>query len=250
MFGPEFDSRRLHNFQYLSVMKLLHNHLKKIVLFLLLLSMSCNEKKDIVLKKVKTNKQDLKNNSLKNEFRLSDDNVMEFFLEYDKNNKENKVRIFTEYGEIDILLFENTKFHRSNFIYLTKKNYFQSTQFYRVINNFIIQGGNSDDKKTLEKRKKIGRYLLPNDNKKEHKHHRGMISMPSSAVSNPYKMASPFEFFIVQQKGGAHHLDGDYTVFGRVTRGMDIVDKIAAVPTDDGDWPEQNIYLNKVEIIY
>ena len=77
-----------------------------------------------------------------------------------------------------------------------------------------------------------------------------MISMPSSAVSNPYKMASPFEFFIVLQKGGAHQLDGDYTVFGRVTRGMDIVDKIAAVPTDDGDWPEQNIYLNKVEIIY
>ena len=229
-------------------MKLLHNHLKKIVLFVLLLSMSCNEKKDIVLKKVKTNKQDLKNNSLKNEFRLSDDNVMEFFLEYDKNHKENKVRIFTDFGEIDILLFENTKFHRSNFIYLTKKKYFENTQFYRVINNFVIQAGNSDNRKISQKRKKIGRYLLPNDLNKGHTHKRGMVSMPSSLVDNPYKMASPFEFFTVQKKDGAHHLDGDYTVFGKVTKGMDTVDKIASRPTDNRDWPIDNVYIKKVEI--
>jgi cyclophilin family peptidyl-prolyl cis-trans isomerase len=174
---------------------------------------------------------------------------MEFFLEYDKNHKENKVRIFTDYGEIDILLFENTKFHRSNFIYLTKKNYFQNTQFYRVINNFIIQGGNSDNRKISQKRKKIGRYLLPNDLNKGHTHKRGMVSMPSSLVDNPYKMASPFEFFIVQKKNGAHHLDGDYTVFGKVTKGMDTVDKIASRPTDNRDWPIDNVYIKKVEII-
>ena len=183
------------------------------------------------------------------QFLLTDKNVMEFFLEYDKKHKENKVRITTDFGEIDIQLFEATKFHRSNFIYLTKKKYFDNTQFYRVINNYIIQGGNSDDQKTLNKRKKIGRYLLPNDHKKGFKHDRGMVSMPSSAVANPYKMASPFEFFIVQQRGGAHHLDGDYAVFGKVIRGMDVVDKIAAVPTDKGDWPQNNVYIKTVEII-
>ena len=230
-------------------MKLLHNNLKKIVLFVLLLSISCNEKKDIIVKKVKTTKKDFKKNTLENEFRLSDDNVMEFFLEYDKNHKENKVRIFTDYGDIDILLFENTKFHRSNFIYLTKKNYFQNTQFYRVINNFVIQAGNSDNRKISQKRKKIGRYLLPNDLNKGHTHKRGMVSMPSSLVDNPYKMASPFEFFIVQKKDGAHHLDGDYTVFGKVTKGMDTVDKIASRPTDNRDWPIDNVYIKKVEII-
>ena len=230
-------------------MKLLHNNLKKIVLFILLLSISCDEKKDIIVKKVKTTKKELKKNNLENEFRLSDDNVMEFFLDYDKNHKENKVRIFTDFGEIDILLFENTKFHRSNFIYLTKKNYFQNTQFYRVINNFIIQGGNSDNRKISQKRKKIGRYLLPNDLNKGHTHKRGMVSMPSSLVDNPYKMASPFEFFIVQKKNGAHHLDGDYTVFGKVTKGMDTVDKIASRPTDNRDWPIDNVYIKKVEII-
>ena len=230
-------------------MNLLHNHLIRIVLFALLLIISCDEKKDIIIKKVKTTKKDLKKNTVEREFRLSDDNVMEFFLEYDKNNKENKVRIFTELGEIDILLFKNTKFHRSNFIYLTKKNYFQSTQFYRVINNFVIQAGNSDNRKVSQKRKKIGRYLLPNDLNKGHTHKRGMVSMPSSLVDNPYKMASPFEFFIVQKKDGAHHLDGNYTVFGKVIKGMDTVDKIASRPTDDRDWPIDNIYINKVEII-
>ena len=58
------------------------------------------------------------------DFKLSDENVMEFFLEYDKHNKENKVRIVTDYGNIEIQLFVNTKFHRSNFIYLTKKKIF------------------------------------------------------------------------------------------------------------------------------
>ena len=182
-------------------------------------------------------------------FLLNDQNVMEFFLAYDKENKENKVRITTDFGVIDIELFEATKFHRSNFIYLTKKEYFNNTQFYRVIDNFIIQGGNSDDQKTLNKRKRIGHYLLPNDHKKGYKHDRGMVSMPSSAVANPYKMASPFEFFIVQQQGGAHHLNGDYAVFGKVIAGMEVVDKIAGVPTDRGDWPQKNVYIKKVEII-
>ena len=57
---------------------------------------------------------------------LTDDNAMEFFLEYEKVNKENKVRITTRFGEIDILLYEKTKFHRANFIYLTKRNYFHT----------------------------------------------------------------------------------------------------------------------------
>ena len=196
-----------------------------------------NAKKEIVLKAKET------------PFKLSDENVMDFFLEYDKYNKENKVRVYTSFGEIDIMLFNNTKFHRSNFIYLTKKKYFNGTQFYRVINNFIIQAGNSDDRKISKKRKKIGRYLLPNDLDKGYSHKRGMVSMPSSLVDNPYKLASPFEFFIVQKKDGAHHLDGDYTIFGKVIRGMNIVDKIASTPTDNLDWPIDNIYINKVEII-
>jgi cyclophilin family peptidyl-prolyl cis-trans isomerase len=181
--------------------------------------------------------------------KLDTKTAMEFFLEYDKKHKENKVRITTDFGEIDILLYNETKFHRSNFIWLTKQKYFNGTQFYRVINNFIVQAGNSDDVITARKRAYIGKYLLPPDTKRGFKHNRGAISMPSSEIRNPHKLASPFEFFIVCQKGGAHFLDGDYTVFGHVIRGMDVVDKIASVETDDGDWPDKNIFIRNVEIL-
>jgi cyclophilin family peptidyl-prolyl cis-trans isomerase len=183
------------------------------------------------------------------DIRLTDENAMEFFLQYEKENPENKVRITTTIGDIDILLFNETKFHRANFIFLTKQGYFNGTQFYRVINNFIVQAGNSDDPKVSKKRNTIGRYLLPTDTKRGFKHNRGVISMPSSEIDNPYKLASPFEFFIVQQEGGAHHLDGDYTIFGKVIKGMDVVDTIAKQKTDIGDWPLHNIYIEKVEII-
>lgn len=181
--------------------------------------------------------------------KLNSKNAMDFFLEYNKKHKENRARITTDFGTIDILLYENTKFHRSNFIFLTKQKYFNGTQFYRVIDNFIVQAGNSDDVITAKKRAKIGKYLLPPDTKRGYKHDRGVISMPSSEINNPHKLASPFEFFIVNHIGGAHFLDGDYTIFGEVIKGMDVVDKIAAVETDDGDWPMKNIFIKKVEII-
>ncbi len=182
-------------------------------------------------------------------FILTEKNSMEFFLEYDKIHKENVVELDTDMGKIEITLFNETKFHRSNFLYLSKLNYFKSTQFYRVINNFIIQGGNSDNRKIWRKRKSIGKYLLPVDNNHGFKHSRGMVSMPSSIIKNPHKLASPYEFFIVQSKSGAHFLDGDYTIFGKVTKGMDVVDKIAGVDTDDLDWPISNIFINNVKVL-
>ena len=185
----------------------------------------------------------------KSKFVLTEKNAMDFFLEYDKIHKENVIELDTDMGKIEITLFNETKFHRSNFLYLSKLNYFKSTQFYRVINNFIIQGGNSDNKKIWRKRKSIGKYLLPVDNNHGFKHSRGMVSMPSSIIENPHKLASPYEFFIVQSKSGAHFLDGDYTIFGKVTKGMDVVDKIAGVETDDLDWPISNIFINNVKVL-
>lgn len=181
--------------------------------------------------------------------KLTDKNAMQFFLDYGEENKENKVRISTDFGDIEILLFDETKYHRANFIFLTKQKYFNGTQFYRVINNFMVQAGSSDDIEVGRKRANIGRYLLPADTKRGFKHDRGVISMPSSEIDNPHKLASPFEFFIVQQHGGSHFLDGDFSIFGRVTKGMEVIDKIAAVETDDSDWPLKNIYIRNVEII-
>ena len=171
-------------------------------------------------------------------------------MEYEKENKENKVRITTDFGTIDIQLYDESLFHRANFIFLIKQGYFNNTQFYRIVNNFVIQGGNSDDISIAERRQKIGKYLLPPDTQRGFLHDRGVISMPSAEIENAYKLASPYEFFIVQQHGGAHHLDGAYTAFGKVTNGMDVVDKIAAQETDDGEWPLKNVYIRNIEIIH
>lgn len=174
---------------------------------------------------------------------LNDQNAIPFFFQYQKQNKEEKVRISTRFGNIDILLFKNTPYHRANFIYLTKKGYFNDTTFHRVVPGFIIQGGNSDRYETAKKRGEIGKYLLPPDTRKGYKHHRGVISMPSSEIENPYKLASPYEFFIVQQSPGAYHLDGSYTVFGKVIAGMDVVDEINKQRTDNRETPLTNVFM-------
>ena len=76
----------------------------------------------------------------------------------------------------------------------------------------------------MRKRRELGRYLIPVDAAPSDRHHRGVISMPSSEIDNPYKLASMS--FLSFNKGQAYHLDGNYTPFGRVIKGMDVVDKI------------------------
>ena len=224
---------------------------KRFILSFLIVFISCNEKKTVQNKQIKPpTKKVIKSIPKKEEkiFILNDKNAIPFFFEYEKNNKENKIRIETKYGDIDIELFNETPYHRANFIYLTKKKYFDGTSFHRVVKDFIIQGGNSDSYEISKRRRNIGRYLLPPDSNKGFKHHRGILSIPSSDIDNPYKLASPYEFFIVQSKNGAYHLDKNYTPFGKVIRGMDIVDIISNLETDKREWPIENIKI-KVSII-
>ncbi|HUH46191.1 MAG TPA: peptidylprolyl isomerase [Arenibacter sp.] len=185
----------------------------------------------------------------KDTFRLTEENAIKFFFDYSKTLTENTVRLTTRFGDITIQLYDNVPYHKANFIYLTKKGYFNNTYFHRVVKDFIIQGGNADNEETARKRGDIGRYLLPPDTRKGYKHHRGTISMPSSEINNPHKLASPFEFFIVVTHPGSYHLDGGYTPFGKVIEGMDVVDEINRQPVDNGDWPSQNITILKAEVI-
>ena len=160
--------------------------------------------------------------------------------------KTYKVVMDTTKGEIELELYpEHAPITVNNFVFLAKEGYFNNTYFHRVVKGFIIQGGNADNKETADKRRAIGRYLLPPDTKKGHAHHRGVISMPSSENDNPHKLASPYEFFIVVTDPGSYHLDGDYTPFGEVIEGMEVVDKINQQAVEAGDWPVQNIYIYK-----
>ena len=182
--------------------------------------------------------------------KITPDNVVEFLTEYGANNPETKVRISTVHGDIEIQLFKDTPLHRANFIYLVKQQYFDDTFFHRVAPNFIIQAGNSDLKSTSQKRKALSKkYRLPAELNSGRVHKYGTISGAKEYRKNPDKMTAPFEFFIfIGPKRSADHLNGDYTVFGKVTKGMETVETIANLPADKQEWPLDNVYI-KAEVI-
>ena len=182
--------------------------------------------------------------------KITQDNVVEFLTEYGANNPETKIRIITAYGNIEVQLFKDTPLHRANFIYLVKQKYFDDTFFHRIAPNFIIQAGNSDLRSTSQKRKALSsKYRLPAELDSGRIHKYGTISGAKHYRKNPDKMSAPYEFFIfIGPKSSANHLNGDYTVFGKVTKGMEVVETIANLPADKKEWPLDNVYI-KAEII-
>ncbi|WP_235942552.1 peptidylprolyl isomerase [Salinimicrobium oceani] len=180
---------------------------------------------------------------------LVQEELIPFYTAYAQKNNSNRVRIKTRFGNIDVELFRDTPLHRANFLYLVKQDYFDNTFFHRVTEGFVIQGGNSDNPDTNKKRHRIGDFLIPSEFEAGHRHVRGALAAAKYAEQNVSKASSPFEFYIVQDPNGAHHLDNDHTVFGRVISGMDVVDKINKVETDQSDWPLTNIHILETEIL-
>ena len=189
------------------------------------------------------NKKRKVNNIIKEEkIVITQEIVISFLKDYGEKNPEKNCVIETKFGDIEIELFENTPLHRANFIHLVKNNYFNTTYFHRVVKGFIIQGGNSDEMKTQKSRKAIGDYLIPPEFT-GNQHHYGALAAARAWIGNPDKLSNPFEFYIIQNKGGSYHLDGEHTVFGRVTKGMNVVEEIANQPIDAGEYPLINIHL-------
>lgn len=172
---------------------------------------------------------------------LTNANVEDFLTAYGKEHTESKVLLKTSHGDIALDLYNDTPLHRANFVYMIKNGYLNTTMFHRVIDGFMIQGGNSDYRNTARMRSKLGKYTIPAEIK--YKHHRGALASAKEYRENPDDRSSSFEFYIVQNPKGAHHLDPNYTVFGKVISGMDVVDKIAKLETDEGDWPLQNVFI-------
>ncbi len=176
---------------------------------------------------------------------ITEENLVSFLTEYGKDNPETKVKIGTNHGDIYLELYEDTPLHRANFVYLVKQGYFDGTFFHRVVPNFIIQGGNSDNINTNRKRKKLGpSYRLPAELENGRIHTYGTVSGAKEYRKNPDKKTVPYEFFIyLGPPEHTAHLNGNYTIFARVTKGMDVVEKIANLPRDEGEWPLQNVYI-------
>ena len=220
-------------------------------LFLLLLSLvyQCkDEKKTVPLNLIQKIEKSTPLKVEKDWDSLNKHNVEVFFKEYGKQHKETKVIISTDYGDIQLRLYNDTPLHRANFIFLTKIQYFDTTVFYRIAKNFVIQGGNSDNFQTIKDRYKYGNYKLPTEFRKNRTHSYGALAAARDWKNNPDKQSSPFEFYIVQNKKGAHHLNNEHTVFGEVISGFSTLDKIAELKVGIDEWPEEDVHM-KVRIL-
>jgi len=159
---------------------------------------------------------------------------------------KDEVVIETNMGTIKLRLFvDKAPNHAKNFVYLAKKGFYDNTKFHRVINGFMIQGGDPNTKPGGEKNGPAGTggpgYYVKNEFN-DTAHVKGILSMARSM--DPDSAGS--QFFIVHEP--AAHLDGKYTAFGRVTSGLDIVDKIANVKTLPGDAPEKPVIIKSIKV--
>jgi peptidyl-prolyl cis-trans isomerase A (cyclophilin A) len=179
---------------------------------------------------------------------ITTENAVRFFIQYGKDNPETKIKIETRLGNIIVLLYKDTPIHRASFLYLIKTGYYDTTSFYRVVPDFIIQGGNSDNLVTPAYKKQLHGYRIPSEFRNEYGHKRGCIAAARDWVDNPNKESTPFEFYFIQASKDQTHLNYEHTVFGEITDGIEVIDKITKVKTDRYEWPEKEISM-KITII-
>ena len=165
--------------------------------------------------------------------------------------KDKLVTIETPQGEIKLVLFEDTPQHRANFLKLAEEGFYDNTTFHRVIDGFMIQGGDPNTKDSEPGNDGIGNpgYTVPAEINPSHKHVRGAVAAARQGdLANPQRASSGSQFYIVENPDGTPMLDGVYTVYGQVVDGLDVIDKIAAQPKDGRDRPLTDIKMKmKVE---
>jgi len=199
-----------------------------------------------------------------------------------KKKKQAKVLISTEYGDIKVVLFNETPKHRDNFIKLVKEGFYDDLLFHRVMNTFMIQGGDPNSKEAVEGAA-LGNggpgYTIPAEFNSKFIHKKGVLAAARQPDQvNPNKESSGSQFYIMQGEkhsrekvdkltsqrnkrrktpityteeqykiyetiGGKPHLDMDYTIFGEVIEGLDVIDKIAAVEVDRRNRPKKDIKM-------
>ena len=186
--------------------------------------------------------------------------------------KETLVLIKTTLGDITVKLYNDTPLHRDNFIKLINEGWYNNSPFHRVIKDFMIQGGQNADG-TVDPG-----YTVPAEFRSNHFHKKGALAAARQGDHvNPKKASSGCQFYIVQGNvltdahiqmyqqryglkfteeqieayktvGGTPHLDGEYTVFGEVVEGLDVIDAIAKVKTGYMDVPVEPVTMT-IEII-
>jgi peptidylprolyl isomerase len=174
-------------------------------------------------------------------------NAVDFLKTYGAQHPETIVLFETRLGNIKIKLYKDTPLHRANFIFLTHIGYFNSTCFHRVVPNFIIQGGNSDHPLTRKLRTRYN-YTIPPEIQSHRKHKYGALAAAREWENNPGKLSTPYEFYMIKDTRGSHHLDGEHTIFGEIIEGFDTMDKISKLKTDKKEWPVQDVFIKATVI--
>lgn len=160
--------------------------------------------------------------------------------------KDYVATIHTNFGDIHLILFDETPRHKENFLKLAKEGYYDSTTFHRIIDNFMIQGGDPNSKDDDPNNDGMGGpdYTIPAEFDTSLTHNYGAVAAARMGDQvNPQKASSGSQFYIVEKKTGTHFLDNSYTVFGCVIQGMDVVEKIAEQPKDPRDRPLKPITM-------
>jgi len=150
--------------------------------------------------------------------------------------------IETPLGELYFWLYEETPLHRASFIELAQAQYWDDLSFNRVIENFVVQGGCPDTPEGFGP----SDYLIEPEFVPEIKHLYGAVGMGRD--DNPRKLSAGCQFYLVHDALGIARLDQKYTVFGQVFKGLDVLNNIAALPTDSLDTPLERVSL-KVRVL-
>lgn len=166
------------------------------------------------------------------------------------SNHDYLVTLETDFGNMILLLFDETPMHKENFVELAKAGVYDGNLFHRVIEHFMIQSGDpgtSNIEPSWEK--EIIPPHIPAEFDPRLIHKRGTVGAARyGGERNPMKNSSPTQFYIVRHDRAAPHLDGEYTVFGQVMSGLEVIDSIAVKPTDDNDRPLDNIRINRARV--
>ena len=182
------------------------------------------------------------------------DDSTKLALEMERRLREEpEFEMVTSHGTMKLRLYSKTPLHRDNFVKLAKEGYYDGLRFHRVIDGFMIQGGDpfSRDTAMINSWGTGGpNYTIPAEFVGEYHHKKGAIAAARKGdMANPKKSSSGSQFYIVQDEFGCSHLDGQYTVYGEVFDGIEVIDRIAATPTDHYNRPYDDVMIISVKQI-
>ena len=158
--------------------------------------------------------------------------------------------IVTTHGTMRVKLYSKTPKHRDNFAKLVSEKYYDGVRFHRVIEGFMIQTGDPYSRDTA----KINAwgtggpdYTIPAEFVNEYWHKKGALAAARKGdLANPTKASSGSQFYIVQDENACLHLDGQYSIFGEVIEGLEVIDRIATVATDHYDRPYEDVIIKTI----